>query len=229
MDVKKIAYRRKQKLFEKSAECRERLLKEHINIELPEFTDFEFATQMIPPSEMIAQVGSVDFNLYDNLASLFEKKFFKNIFTWFSVTFGSGAEKDYKRTFCSSKDTFRSTCDKRLKGDFEAAVDNNNITEILKEQLKSSIIDGYMEGLICELEQVFENMNITYMSCIDRFSSAVDDRDKYKADIVFHNMRKSNIMAIGNSTRNFMQVWDVIVHDIADDEKIEFNKILITI
>ncbi|MCM1009198.1 MAG: dynamin family protein [Ruminococcus flavefaciens] len=227
-EVKKIANNRKQKIYEKNNECCERLLKENINVEFPEFPDFEFATKMTLPDEIITEEFNLNLDLYKNLSSLFEKKFFSNILTWFSNMFGHGNEKDYKRTVGVSESNFLSTCEKILKDKFKNVVYENNIAEILEGQLILSA-DGYMKDLLNELYQVFVSMNNTYTSCIDRFASAVDDRDNYKAEIDLYNKRKTNIMDIGGSTDEFMQIWNIIVHNVFDDEKTEPAKILVAV
>lgn len=226
-EVKMIVDYRQKLLCEESNICRERLKKEHINIELPELPEFEFATVMTPPSEVIVEVGSVDFKLYNNINFLFDKKFFSNIGTWFKKLFGYADEKDYKLTLRASKQTFLNTCDEKLKPLFKNAVYENNIAEKLRDELNRFVVNQYMKDLVEELEQVFANMNATYMSCIERFKSAVDDRDKYKSDIELHNMRKFNIMAIGDCTGDFMQIWNIIIHDFTNDET-ESKKILVT-
>lgn len=226
-EVKTIVERRQELLNQESNNCRAKLEKEHINLELPEPPEFEFAAKMTPPSEVIVQVGSIDFNLYHNLSVLFEKKFFKNIGTFFGKLFGSKTDKDFKLRLSASKPSFLNTCNSNLKPSFKNAVYENNIAEELRDKLTKSVVDQYMNDLINELKQAFENMNSTYMFYIERFRSAVDDRDKYKAEIELYNLRKANIMSIGECTSEFMDTWGIIIRDFIEDEETEKTPVLV--
>lgn len=230
-EVKVIVDYRQELLRKESDSCRNKLLKENINIELPKQPDFEFATQMPSPGEVIVKVKkSVDFRLYDNLSELFEKKkFFKNFFIWFSKLLGNSTEKEYIRILRADKAEFRKVCEKDLESKFKQAVYENDIAETLWDVMNSSVVDGYMNKLVSELQKVFETMNKTYMFCYDRFMSAIDDREQYKADIELHNKRKYNIQAIGDCTSIFMQIWNEVINDIEDDEEIEPEKCLATV
>lgn len=136
-EVKKVLEHRQHLLNQESNKCRERLEKEHINLELPKPPEFEFAAKMTPPSEVIVQVGAIDFNLYHNLSVLFEKKFWKNIGTFFGNLLGSKTDKDFKLRLSASKETFRKTCESNLKESFELAVFKNRIAETLLEELRN--------------------------------------------------------------------------------------------
>lgn len=226
-EVKTIVERRQALLNQESINCREKLEKEHISLELPEPPEFEFAAKMTPPSEVIVQVGAIDFDLYRNLSVLFEKKFWKNIGTFFVKLFGSKTDKDFKLKFSASKSSFLNTCNSNLKPSFKNAVYENNIAEEMRDKLTRSVVDQYMNDLIDELKQAFENMNETYMFYIVRFRSAVDDRDKYKEEIELYTLRKSNIMAIGECTKAFMDTWGVIIRDFIEDEETDKTPALV--
>lgn len=226
-EVKTIVERRQELLNQESNNCREKLEKEHINLELPEPPEFEFAAKMTPPSEVIVQVGAIDFDLYRNLSVLFEKKFWKNIGTFFGKLFGSKTDKDFKLKFSASKLSFLNTCNSNLKPSFKNAVYENNIAEEMRDKLTKSVVDQYMNDFINELKQALENVNETYMFYIERFRSAVDDRDKYKAEIELYNLRKANIMAIGDCTREFMDTWGVIIRDFIEDEETDKTPVLV--
>lgn len=212
-DVKKIVGCRQQELQKQSDICRERLAKENINIELPKLPKFEFATIMSPPSEEIVEVGNIDFKLYQNFSSLFKKEFIKNIGIFFRKLFAKANEKDYKRKFLGTKDTFMKKCEEHFKVEFKNVVYEKEIAKVIEKELTKSVVDGYMDALIKEIKQGFSDMNEAYMSSVKRFESSIDDRDKYKADIELLNLRKSNIVSIRNCTNNFMEVWDRIIHD----------------
>ena len=226
-EVKTIVERRQALLNQESNNCREKLEKEHISLELPEPPEFEFAAKMTPPSEVIVQVGAIDFDLYRNLSVLFEKKFWKNIGTFFGKLFGKKDDKDFKLKFSGSKKGFLDTCKSNLEPSFKNAVYENNIAEEMHDKLTKSVVDQYMNDLINELEQAFENMNETYMFYIERFRSAVDDRDKYKEEIELYTLRKSNIMAIGDCTKEFMDTWSVIIRDFIEDEETDKTPALV--
>ena len=224
-EVKKIVERRQGLLSQESENCRERLSKAHISLELPEQPEFEFATKMIPPSEVIGHVGAIDFNLYEKLSVLFEKKFWGNIGTFFRNIFGNATKKDYKLSFNASKQDFFETCHQKLEDPFIRAVLESDVVEKLTAELEKSVIDGYMKSLVEELKQVFESMNFTYKQYIKRFSSAVDDRDKYKKEIDSYNQRKANILSIGESTNEFMDTWNMIVQGFIEDEQTKKNPV----
>lgn len=224
-EVKDIVEYRQGLLSQESTRCRERLEKEHINLELPELPKFEFATKMTPPSEIIVQAGSINLELYYNLAGLFTKKFLKNIGTFFRKLFNSASEKDYKFKFSASKKSFIDVCRQGVYEPFKNAVYENDIADKLHDKLKESVVDQYMNELIEELEQAFSNMNKTYMDCTNRFRSAVDDREKYKSEIQLYNLRKENIMSIRECTREFMDTWSSIIRDFVEDEIIEKNPV----
>ena len=174
---------------------------------------------MTPPSEVIVQVGAIDFDLYRNLSSLFKKKFWKNTGTFFGKLFGNKTDKDFKLKLFASKSTFFNTCNSKLKPLFKNAVYENNIAEEMRDKLTKSVVDQYMNDLIKELKRAFKDMNSTYMFYIEKFRSAVDDRDKYKVEIELYNLQKANIMAISDCTREFMDIWDVIIRDFIEDEE----------
>lgn len=218
-EVKIIVEHRQELLNQESNNCREKLEKEHINLELPEQPEFEFAAKMTPPSEVIVQVGAIDFDLYRNLSSLFKKKFWKNTGTFFGKLFGNKTDKDFKLKLFASKSTFFNTCNSKLKPLFKNAVYENNIAEEMRDKLTKSVVDQYMNDLIKELKRAFKDMNSTYMFYIEKFRSAVDDRDKYKVEIELYNLQKANIMAISDCTREFMDTWDVIIRDFIEDEE----------
>lgn len=230
-EVKQIVERRQMLLKQESDNCRERLVKEHINIELPELPEFEFATQMTAPSEVIVQDVAIDFELYDRLSVLFEKTFWNNIGTFFKKHFGNATDKDYNLRFTASdsKNRFYEICERNLKDKVKAAVYENGIAKEICGKLTESVVDQYMNSLIEELKQVFESMNSTYMSCIERFRSAVDDRDKYKAEIELYNLRKTNIETIGGCISGFMNIWNIIIQDFIEDEDTTTDKVLVTV
>ena len=109
-------------------------------------------------------------------------------------------------------------CNEKLKDSFKLLVYENDIAGTMFKQLKESVIDGYMEELVKELNDQFRQMNELYLGCIQTFRSAVDDRDRYKEDIELHNIRKANIHSIGGCISDFMQVWDLIITDMAENE-----------
>lgn len=226
-EVKKIVKRRQELLNQESSKCRTRLEKEHIDLELPEPPEFEFAAKMAAPSEVIVQVGAIDFNLYYKLSDLFKKKILKNIGTFFGELFGNKTDKDYKLKLSASYTSFLNTCEANLKESFKNAVYENNIAEELRDKLTEAVVDKYMSELIDELKQAFESMNSTYMFYIERFRSAVDDRDKYKEEIELYTLRKSNIMAIGECTKAFMDTWGVIIRDFIEDEETDKTPALV--
>lgn len=227
-EVKSVIDFRQKRLREESNNCRDRLVKEHINIELPDLPEFEFATKVTSPGNIIVDVGTVDFKLYDKLSFLFDKKFFKNIGVWFSKLFGGASEKDYKRTLSANKNQFLKACQDKLEKEFKYEVLNNEIHIELGNSLNKTVVEQYMNGLVEEMKQGLRNMNDTYMSCIERFRAAVDDRDKYKAEIELYNLRKSNIMEIGDCTDDFMSIWNIIIRDFEEDTS-ESEKILVTV
>ena len=228
-EVKKIVDCRQKKLSDASDECRNDLLKEHINIELPLLPEFEFATQMTPPTNIIVEVGDVQLGLYDKLSSIFQTKVFGNIRIWFSKLFGNASEKDYKRTRTASKKEFLSTCEEKLKKEFKYEVYENEIHNVLGRKLNDVVIEQYMNSLINELKQVLNNMNDTYMTCIVRFRAAVDDREKYKTEIEQYKLRKSAIISVGECTSDFMNIWNNIILDFEEKDEMDSEKVLVTV
>lgn len=112
-----------------------------------------------------------------------------------------------------------------MEDPFIRAVLESDVVEKLTAELEKSVIDGYMKSLVEELKQVFESMNFTYKQYIKRFSSAVDDRDKYKKEIDSYNQRKANILSIGESTNEFMDTWNMIVQGFIEDEQTKKNPV----
>ena len=109
---------------------------------------------------------------------------------------------------------------------FKNAVYENEVAEELRDKLTESVVDGYMNSLVEELKQAFESMNFTYMQYIERFRSAVDDRDKYKREIDLYKQRKANILSIGESANEFMDTWNMIIQGFIEDEQTEKNPVL---
>lgn len=215
-EIKEIVKYRQEKLREKSESCREQLEKRNVNIELPGLHEFEFATTMSSPSKMFFDIDPVDFKLYNKFSSLFEKEIFKNITTFFSILFGDATEKDFTQRFRGTRETFVENCETNFRPIFKNAVYENDIAETIEKNTIECVINHYMEDSMEELKQEFINMNVTYISCIDRFRSVVDDRDKYKADIKLHNQRKANINSIKVYTKDFMDIWNIVIDDFID-------------
>lgn len=218
-EVKTIVERRQNLLNQESNKCRKRLEKENIILELSEPSGFEFAAKMTPPSEDIIQVGNLKFSLYYQLSDLFEKKFWGNIGTFFGKLFGSKTDKDFKYVFSGSKSGFLETCESKLKPLFKNTVYESDVAETLREEISKTVVDHYMIDYIGELNRSFESMNSTYISCIERFRSAIDDRAKYKEKIELHNLCKANIISIGDCTKAFMDTWELIIRDFVVDEE----------
>lgn len=232
-EVKLIVERRQKLLKLKSDKCRERLEKEHINIELPEFPAFEFATEMPTPSMWDINIYYIYLDLYDTLSELFKMTFTSKCCRMVFHLVDNDEEfiddffYDYK--FKASKQEFLETCQKKLMGDLKTIIYEREIPEKIYENLKSYVVDEYMNSLIKELNHVFESMNNTYMSCIERFRAAVDDRDKYKNEIELYNLRKDNIEAIDKCTSDFMNTWNIIIQDFIEDEDTAFEKDIVTV
>lgn len=226
-DVELIVENRQSLLKKQSAICKERLLKEHIPIESPEFPEFQFATPKPSPSEIIVQVGSIDFKLYAKFSELFKKKFLSGLGNWISRKFFGGSHKDAKFKFNASWSEFKEKCDTNLGGDFKYAVIENKIPQVMRKALEDSVIDQYMKKLIEEIQKSFDSMNSTYLSCVERFSSAVDDRDKYKAEIELYNLRKTTILSIAKCTSEFMDTWNIIIRDFTEDEQSDDDAVLV--
>ena len=121
---------------------------------------------------------------------------------------------------------FAVAAQKNLKDSFKNAVYENEVAEELRDKLTESVVDGYMNSLVEELKQAFESMNFTYMQYIERFRSAVDDRDKYKREIDLYKQRKANILSIGESANEFMDTWNMIIQGFIEDEQTEKNPVL---
>ena len=220
-DVKKIIKDRQRRLCEVSVECKEALEKEHVNIELPSIPEFEFAAVMTPPNNLNFSVTSTDFKLYDKLSGLFKKKGFKNIGIWITgFLSGTKKDKEFIRVFNADKNKFVEICGKNLKYEFKYAVATaNRVPAKMTAILIENLIDDYMTKLFDEIQVAFNSMNKNYKDCVEQFSLAVDDRDKYKQDMDSHKLRKSNIMEIADSTNEFMDVWKNVVSDIALDKE----------
>lgn len=218
-EVKKIAEYRQEQIQIESDKCRGCLAKENINITFPVLPAFQFNTAMPAPGKIIVQFREINLKLYDSLSTLFSKKIWENIGTFFSKLFGMASETDYKLKISGTKDDFYRLCEKNLKDRFKNAVYENNISEKLEGYLRKNVIDGYMQNLLSDIQGVFDNMNNTYTLCMERFRSAIDDRDKYKEDIELHTLRKSNITAIGNCTEDFMETWNHIIYDFEQKDQ----------
>lgn len=206
-EIKDIVAYRQEKLREKSEACRQQLKKKNVNIELPGHLEFEFATTMSLPSKMIFDVDTVDFKLYNKFFPMFKKKFLKNILIWLT----GATEKDLKQRFRGTRESFVEFCETNFRPSFKNLVYENDIAETIEKNTIECVVNHYMEDALEELKQEFTNMNVTYLSCIERFRSVVDDRDKYKADIKFHNQRKDNINSINLYTKDFMEIWNSII------------------
>lgn len=221
-EVKSIVERRQIRLKEESANCRKKLLKESIRLELPELPEFEFAAEMKPSSETPFTVQDVAFKLYDfsEFSNLFRTKVRGNVFTFFKKLFSLAEDKDYKRCLNVDKEKFDRVLrekDNPFLVKFENVCLKNKIADTLGGKLSESV-GQYMKDAVGEIEQVFESMLSTYNSCVERFRSAVDDRDKYKDNIALHNRCKECIEAIDSGTREFMDVWKLIIQDYIDGE-----------
>ena len=216
-DVKKIIKDRQKRLREVSEECKRSLEKEHINIELPSIPEFEFAAVMTPPNNLNFLVSATDFELYNKMSGLFKKKVFGNVITWVKgFLLGTANDKEFIRKFNAKKEEFKKICDDTLKFEIKYAVTTtNNIPGKMIDTLTNNLIDDYMTKLFDEIQVAFNSMNKNYTDCVEQFSLAVDDRDKYKQDMDSHNLRKSNIMEIADSTNEFMDAWKDVVSDIA--------------
>lgn len=217
-EVDQIAAYRQAQLADANQRCRDALSKENIEIKLPDPPAFEFSTKMTPPEEVPVDVYQANLNLFHDLGFLFEKKFFANIGVWLVslLRFRKVAEEDYKRTLKASIADFQIACDKYLRSDIVNAVYTYRIPEKIYKPLKSSVVEKYMRGLVTELREAFNNMNETYKNCGAQFRTAVDDRDKYKADIALQEKRKDTIYSIKRATNDFLSIWSGIVVDFSE-------------
>ena len=237
-EVKQIIDNRQELLRQESDNCHEQLVKEHINIELPGLPEFEFATEMTSPSFYTLDIYDVDLNLFVKLSSVFEKKLsnkllkfcgivYSPIYKLVDVVFGTDIvdavfdNEIYDYQFSGSKEQFLKICKENLMDSIKNAVYENGIAEKIHNNLVYYVVDRYMTSLVEELNQAFDSMNNTYMSCVERFRSAVDDRDKYKSEIKLYNLRKENIMSISKCTKKFMDTWGIIIRDFIEDEETE--------
>lgn len=218
-DINAIVEHRQELLCRESGKCQERLEKEHINLQLPEPPEFEFAAKMPSSADVTTEMKDIDFEIFDKLAGFFQKKLWENIGTFFGDLLGLKDENDYKYGFSASMKDFSEICEKNFKESFKNAVYENNVPERLREAMNKSVVDGYMNDLVNELKQTFNRLNSMYMTYIEHFRSAVDDRDKYKVEIELYSLRKENIMAIGDATGKFMDTWSVIIRDIVEEEE----------
>lgn len=212
-DIKRIVNQRQQMIEEESDNCRNKLSKEDVHIQFPTMSDFEFDTITSYPEETLIEVNMENLNLYQNLSDIFTVKFLKNIRILFLDLLGMATEKDYKRNVKVDKQTLQLVCDEYLQPRFKNIIYENNVAEELYHQLKDSVINNYAKNLIEELQQGFNNINNSFISCITYFQSAIDDRDKYKANIEQYSKRKTNIVQIDSCTSDFMHTWKTIVYD----------------
>ena len=212
-DIKRIVNQRQQMIESESDNCRNKLSKEDVHIQFPTMADFEFDTIMSYPEETLIEVNMANLNLYQNLSTIFTKKFLKNLSTWFLELLGKATEKDYKRNVKIDRSTLQTVCDEYLQPRFKNIIYENNVAEELYRQLKDSVINNYTKNLVEELQQGFDNINNSFISCIQYFKSAIDDRDKYKANIEQYSKRKTNIVEIDSCTSDFMHTWKTIVYD----------------
>ena len=212
-DIKRIVNQRQQMIESESDNCRNKLSKEDVHIQFPTMADFEFDTIMNYPEETLIEVNMANLNLYQNLSTIFTKKFLKNLSTWFLELLGKATEKDYKRNVKIDRSTLQTVCDEYLQPRFKNIIYENNVAEELYRQLKDSVINNYTKNLVEELQQGFDNINNSFISCIQYFKSAIDDRDKYKANIEQYSKRKTNIVEIDSCTSDFMHTWKTIVYD----------------
>lgn len=218
-DVSTIVKHRQELLCQKSDKCRERLEKEHISLQLPKQPEFEFAAKTPSSADVTTEMKDIDFEIFDKLEEFFQIKFWENIGTFFGKLFGHKDENDYKYVFLATRGDFVKICKKNFEVSFKLAVHENNVPDRLLEAVNKSVVDEYMNDLVNELKQTFNSLNSMYMTYIEHFRSAVDDRDKYKAEIELYNLRKENITAIGDATSKFMDTWGVILHDIVEEEE----------
>lgn len=212
-DIKRIVNQRQQIIEEESDNCRNKLSKEDVHIHFPTISDFEFDTIMNYPKEALMEVNMEQLNLYQNLSYIFTIKILKNLRIWFLDLLGMVTEKDYKRKVKIDKQTLQTVCDEYLQPRFKNIIYENNVAEELYCQLKDSVIDNYTKNLVEQLQQGFDNINNSFISCIKYFKSAIDDRDKYKQNIEQHSKRKVNITQIDSCTANFMHTWKTIVYN----------------
>ena len=217
-EVEQIAKYRQARLADANQKCRAALSKDSVDIQLPDPPAFAFSTAMAPLEEAPGDVYQANLNLFHDLSFLFEKKFFANIGVWFSslLRFRKVAKEDYKLTLKASVADVQIACDKYLRSDIVNAVYTYRIPEKIYKPLKSSVVEKYMQGLVGELRDAFNNLNITYKSCSAQFRASVDDRDQYKADIALQEKRKDTIHRIERAVNDFMATWHGIVFDFSE-------------
>lgn len=222
-EIEKIGNHRIEMIRAASIECREKLKKQNVIIELPVIPSFQVAVSLKPYNGNEINAGTVNFNLYDKLNTLFKDKFWVNISKWFGNVFGNGTDRDYIKKFTASKDEFVKKCDAELKPEFKNAVYENRVPEMLESIVKDRIADGYIQELSDERELMFNSMNDTFKASIAHFSSVVDDRERYIKHIEELNLCKDNIARINEYTSDFMNTWNEIIQDITEEVPPEAN------
>lgn len=222
-EVKKIVQNRWKMLEHESRKCQEDLAKKDVNIKMPEMPEFEFALPLSSPANFVPDISDIDLPLYNKLEPFFKKEMnMQNIVTWFSSLFNKDKKKDYIYTFNKDKKAFINICEKKLKSDIICSIlyNNSGITKQLNKYLQYYIVEEYMANSLKTLKEIFQDMNKIYEESVNRFRTLIDDREKYRKNSVQLSKRKQNILNIGNYTKKFMVIWNMIIDGCSEKANI---------
>ncbi|WP_406037776.1 dynamin family protein [Succinimonas sp.] len=212
-DMELIGNNRQQEVQKITEWAKNELKKQNVNLLLPELPKMQFSSEMRYPdmTGISVHLGHIEFyksDLFD-----FSLNFWGSVK---NVLFGDGDLKfKAKIKDQMDRDYFQKLCDSKMKADFKNMLYEGDIHEKMQYAMENVLVDGYLEDMITELKETFGDMLKVQLDSIKHFRSIIDDRDKYKQHIEQQTARKDNIHQIQQFTKEFADIWNVIVPAVA--------------
>ncbi len=224
-DVKSIVKKRHHSVKVESEECRKRLEKENIVLDLPQLPEFEFNTEMPSFSNYDVSIQNVEggVGLYDRFSDefvCFDSDFtFKNfMYFWIGLFDNKKWQETTVTVTQERKSAYRESFDKGMRKDLERACYRSKLDRQVEALLTELVKDKDIPKLISSIKKAFDSVNKSYKECAKRFKSAVDDRAKYLDRIDDLNQWKANSESIREYTSAFMGTWNYVINALVNEE-----------
>lgn len=214
-EMRLIGIRRQKMLENESIYTMERLEKQNVSLALPEISDFNFDVPLKPINLNALNISSLNISRHLKFDDFFKtgkcKSFIKRIFPL--------ACKKMRHDLINEKE-FRDIYNTSIQDTIENTVCvRNNVPGVMEKILSKTFIEEYAKNTITRFKAAFEYTMNVQKDAITQFCKAIDDRDRYRADIERKMERKQNIAEIQGVINGFMTEWDTVIGDVKEAAK----------
>lgn len=197
-----------------SEKCSKELEKLDITLAIPGLPDFDFKMPAYT-------VNSID---YDNMDIEINAESMKQLFVGKKLNFLSQFWRNlhdlsFRNRYFKVKDIsledYRTEF-RRMKADMEDAMDKVDICNILRKE--NNKLGDILKGAMEDIREDFSQFLGIMKTCVEGFSSLVDDTEKHRNNIEAHNREKNLISELDDCFSSFLSLWDSILQVIGTRE-----------